>query len=933
MKRKIKLIKHVRLWGLFFFFAVAAAFISFDIIESYMDFNTLSDKMRSDYVEQQKQLVKQEVKRVVEQIITKTAAAYKLAKIKTREMVYLGNAVALNIYNRNSESKAVIQKMIIDALQPVRFENKNSCYFITNLDGSEILSAANSKTEESNLLNIHNAEGRYIAKNTINITRSYGEGFYEYNWGKPEGGGSVFKKIAFVKVFQPYNWLIGTSFYKIDVEKRLKNELLDSISRIRFGREGYIFVNKSDGSALVANGKKIEGERKLWEVFNKNPESMKDLFNMEYNASLKPEGGFIYYSFVKFSDSTIKSPKVSFIYGLPDLQWVIGAGVYLDDVEKEISVMRSGLMTRLRLKSLYSLLVIIGIMALFLVLFSLFTRRVKNDIMLFTSFFSRAAFSSEPMELDKVQFVEFEHMAENANTMLKDKIEAQQELERDKEQYRTIAEDMPVLLCSFLPSGEIVYVNSAYCSYFGQSGEELIGKTMLSHIVKEDRKRVMTNISALTIDSPICVQEHHAIIPGGEIRLQRWINRALFNHYKYPVIYQSIGEDITDQKRAEQERLKLIKLESLGVLAGGIAHDFNNILTGLFGNIELALLKIPGDHPAHTYMETAFGAIEKATGLTRQLLTFAKGGDPILERVNLSNIVTNTVKFNLSGSNIKARIKMPENLWQVKGDQGQISQVVANLVINAKQAMVHGGTVYVEAENTEISGSIQEKYGVRSFVKLLIRDEGEGIKKENIGRIFDPYFTTKVSGNGLGLAAVYSIISKHKGTITVESTPGAGTVFTICLPAEETSSDFRAQSEQKGNQPFPALNILVMDDEEIVRNVIFEMVKSFGNTVDFALNGKEVIEKYQFAIGNKDPYDLIIMDLTIPGGMGGVEAVSEILKVDPQVKVIVSSGYSDDPVMANYTDYGFAGCLVKPYKIEALIKELSRVVKGNSKTP
>lgn len=385
-----------------------------------------------------------------------------------------------------------------------------------------------------------------------------------------------------------------------------------------------------------------------------------------------------------------------------------------------------------------------------------------------------------------------------------------------------------------------------------------------------------------------------------------------------------VFRDVTEQLKTEAELLEAKKLESVGVLAGGIAHDFNNILTGLFGNLELAQLKLPPDHESYEHIETAGEALQRATDLTKQLLTFAKGGDPILEAVDLRQAVEATVAFNLSGSNVKAHQDLPDGLWQVKADRGQISQVIANLTINAKQAMPDGGSVYIEARNLDTSESANWQLS-GEHVMLSLRDDGVGISPQLLERIFDPYYTTKQAGSGLGLAVVYSIVTKHRGHISVDSVPGEGSTFTVLLQAERSARQPSEESASDATREPDSGRILVMDDEEIVRYTSAIMLESFGYTVDDADNGEEALEKYVAANEEGNPYDVVIMDLTIPGGMGGKEAVLRLKAIDSKAKVIVSSGYSTDPVMANYGDYGFSGRIVKPFRIEDLQNEVRRV--------
>ncbi|PCI46033.1 MAG: hypothetical protein COB51_08035 [Moraxellaceae bacterium] len=386
--------------------------------------------------------------------------------------------------------------------------------------------------------------------------------------------------------------------------------------------------------------------------------------------------------------------------------------------------------------------------------------------------------------------------------------------------------------------------------------------------------------------------------------------------------------NITERIKMEEEIFKARKLESIGVLAGGIAHDFNNILTGLFGNIELAKLKLPKEHAAYPYMDTANQALERASNLTKQLLTFAKGGDPLLEAVNIKQVIQESVEFNLSGSNVKTILKLPDQLWQGKVDKGQISQVISNLTINAKQAMPDGGNLIINAENIKDIKENGVPHLTGDYIKISLRDEGVGISEQHRGKIFDPYFTTKQTGSGLGLATVHSIVAKHKGHINIESMLGIGTTFTLYFPAEIAPEQTTDTNPSSGTEKSSASlgHILVMDDEMMIRDLSATMLESFGYTVDTAADGKAALEQYICAANGDNAFDLVIMDLTIPGGMGGKEAINEFQAFDPRVKVVVSSGYATDPIMANFGGYGFSGRLAKPFRLGDMQKEISRVM-------
>ena len=393
--------------------------------------------------------------------------------------------------------------------------------------------------------------------------------------------------------------------------------------------------------------------------------------------------------------------------------------------------------------------------------------------------------------------------------------------------------------------------------------------------------------------------------------------------------------DITNTKTAEEERLKherqmqqAKKIESIGILAGGIAHDFNNLLMAIVGNISLAKKLTNQPNRILECLENAENATNRAQSLTQQLLTFSKGGSPVKETANIINIVQDTVTFSLIGSNISCEFSFPKEIRLVDVDKGQFSQVIQNLVINAKQAMPEGGTIKIIGSNITLPDH-ENKHDISlqagDYVQISINDQGIGIPQEHLQKIFDPYFTTKQEGSGLGLATTYSIIKNHEGAITIESKIGSGTTFNIFLPISKNEIQTPKQDVQDELLAGQG-RILIMDDEEMIRDVTSKILEEIGYQVDAAEDGAETIEKYKKSIGTDDAFDAVIMDLTIPGGMGGKETIVKLHEIDPQVKAIVSSGYSGDPIMANYQDFGFSGVICKPYKFEEIGKVLHRVL-------
>ena len=385
--------------------------------------------------------------------------------------------------------------------------------------------------------------------------------------------------------------------------------------------------------------------------------------------------------------------------------------------------------------------------------------------------------------------------------------------------------------------------------------------------------------------------------------------------------------DISDRKRFEAELLKIQKLQSIGTLAGGIAHDFNNILMGLFGNIALAKNEIPAEHPGFKPLEDAENSMARAIRLTKQLLTFAKGGAPIKEDISLGALVEDVARFDLSGSNVLPVLNISPNLWRANADKGQIQQVISNLTINARQAMPNGGHLYITLENAELPDETLSHLPEGHYVRIIVRDEGTGIDPKTISRIFDPYFTTKQTGSGLGLATTYSIIHKHGGHIAVASELGKGSTFTLYLPVSKSQELPHNPPPLKG----PSLSqhaprILVLDDEEYIRIVIPRWLKLSGCSVEVTPDGQHAINLYKQALEAGAPFQAMILDLTIPGGIGGQDVIKAILTIDPTAKAIASSGYAEGTVMSNYAAYGFKGIIAKPFTEDQLRDVLRKVL-------
>ena len=488
------------------------------------------------------------------------------------------------------------------------------------------------------------------------------------------------------------------------------------------------------------------------------------------------------------------------------------------------------------------------------------------------------------------------------------------ELEESEVKYRTLVEHSHDGIYIYGNSC-FLFVNDRLCDLMQYSRDELL-KMKFSELLHPDDKGMVN-------DNGI-IKEGFSDVPNvftvrlirrdGELRYIECSVRNFIYNGEDAIL--GIARDITIMKKLEEEQNKIEKLESLGLLAGGIAHDFNNFLTAIMGNISLARMMVEPGSDLYEILTSSEHAASKASNLPRQLLTFSMGGDPLKSSVSIRRILRNSADFALSGSNVTAVYSISDDLRQVVVDGEQIGQVISNIVINAQQAMPDGGSISISAENVLIAENNPLAIPEGQYVKIAIKDEGYGIEENLLNRVFDPFFTTKQNGTGLGLATSFSIIRKHSGHLKVNTKAGEGSTFSIYLPADLSSDT--SGTHETGPEKLSGGNILVMDDQKIVRDTITTMLNRLGYKVSSAADGSEAISLYSAAMNTSEPYTAVILDLTIPNGMGGMETMKELQKIDPDVTAIVSSGYSNAPVIADYSLYGFAGVIVKPYSITQL---------------
>jgi len=512
-------------------------------------------------------------------------------------------------------------------------------------------------------------------------------------------------------------------------------------------------------------------------------------------------------------------------------------------------------------------------------------------------------------------------------------------LRKNEQRFREMADLLPNPICETDLNLHFTYVNNIGFKLFGFTQEDFdAGINGMDLIHPDDKEKAAKHIER-TIEGEIIEAAEYTMLTKDGSELTTLVNASPI-HEDEQVVGISINlTDITERKKMQEEILKARNLKSLGVLAGGIAHDFNNLLSVIMGNISLVADDIKPETGTSEKLKEAQKASLRAKELTARLITFSKGGKPVKNVVTIEDLVNDSVRFTLRDSNIGCKFYITDGLWPVKIDEEQIKQVIYNITANAREAMSGEGIINVYCENVTIREKGTLPLKDRKYVKTSIEDQGNGIAENNIHKIFDPYFSTKQAGadkgQGLGLSICHSIIEKHDGLIKVESKLGKGTTFFVYLPASEK----KIVASKPAQKPIPKKpvtgtgRVLVMDDEEMIRTLASQMLRRLGYEVMLTADGTEAIELYKKAMDTGTPFDAVILDLTNKVGMGGVEAIKKLIQIDPEIKAIVASGYSNDPVLTNFREHGFRGALNKPHTMDELGNALHELISAPAPLP
>ena len=917
-------------------------FFSFVIVyllwiqNEYTAFKTESASIKETFVASEKERLKAEVQNVLEYVRYMRNQTEKRLRESVKERVDEAHAVAMNLYTENKEIKSrdEIKKMIKDSLRPVRFNHGRGYYFAFNMDGIEELFADRPEMEGQNMLPVQGARGEYVVRDMIEILRAKGEGFYSYTWSKPGETGPEHLKIAYVKYFEPFGWGIGTGEYVEDVEKEIQEEVLERISTLRFGTEGYFFGSVYGGEPLFTNGKITRGTGKVWDL--SDPRGVK-IIQEQNRAAKAPGGGFVTYFWQKPGSETF-SPKLSFVIGIPEWEWLIGAGVYLDTIDESIL---------LKKKALYKQFVIqavlyFSVMAFLSFLILLWTRyqahKIQAGIKLFSDFFEAASIQETAIDPADLQFEEFKDIAVFANQMIEKRTEAIQALQKSEKKYQAITDSaQDSIFCKDIDR-RYTFVNPAMAKLFNCKRKDLVGKTP-GELFNPVHAGIIADVDNRTFSGE-SVSEIRTLEINGKEYTFHTIQVPLDVVDGKVTTISGIVRDMTEQREIEKEKKKAeyrsVEQEKhalVGRIAGKMSHDFNNILGIIMGHSELALMDCR-EKDTRNALELIHSQTLRGRNLTKNLIAFARDQEPRQEYIKINekiDLVVNLMKKELE--NITLLRKFEEDMPEILADPGMMEHAMVNLIQNSVHALSTSGRPLITLRT----------YTFADQVCFEIEDNGCGIPNEHLDVIFDPSFTLKggkditgsygktIKGTGYGLSNVKKYIDQHKGGIKVRSKFGSGTCFTVCLPVIKKD----LTEEEKENIRNPRLptgkTILIVEDEPAIFDVQHRILTDDPcyHKVDIAQNGRTAKDLIKL-----NHYDLISLDYVLPGEISGMDVYRYIRERDQTLPVLFISGNieflesvkelrKNDPMMDH---------LSKPCRNQEYIDGINALLKKGLKT-
>ncbi|HSH51132.1 MAG TPA: cache domain-containing protein [Bacteroidales bacterium] len=880
----------------------------FWIYNEHSTYIRINKRIHRYHIETHKNLVKNETLKAVDYIYFKIQETEAKQQERLKSRVYMAHSLAKSIYaqNKNHKSANEIKQMIKEVLRPIRFDKKDGYIFIGHLNGYDVLYPTAPHLEGKYMYDLQDHMGNYIMRDEINIVKTQKEGFVTGFWKRPGYDDNItHKKTSFVKLFEPYNWYIGTGEYVDDFEKEIQKKILERLSKIRFGQEGYIFVNTYNGDALIKDGKIMTQKINLWDY--KDPNGVK-VMQEERKAVKNPEGGYIYYSWKKLNSDQIV-PKMSYVKGIPECQWMVGAGIYFEDINPILNQQQAQLKQTIK-NNILTIIIVFGSVLTFLFIFAYFlSKKAKTNVRSFLDFFKNASQNLEEIDESKLDFYEFKMIAHSANKMIEEIKTSQEKKKEDEAFFERLFESAPEGVALIGNNGKVIKINHAFTKLFGYTKDELINKNVNDFIVPKELRN-----QAKKFDSKIIKGFN---LEAEEIRIKKDQSKIFVSILSTPIMFEKgqlgvyvIYRDITQQKATEkilhEAKTKAEESDRLkSAFLTNISHEVRTPMNAITGFSNLILNRDLSEKNKIEYLNI----INQSSNTLLEII------DNIIDvsKLEAENLVINRVKCNintildelyidvnrqktelrLKNVEIKLTKDIQTDSLEIITDPKRFKQIFSNLLDNALKFTTKG--------IIEFGYTIEE-----SNLLCFVKDTGIGFAKDQSKYIFEPFrqaddsLTRKYGGTGLGLTLAKKLVELLGGKINVDVEKNKGANFYFNIPFEFYRKDLEINMLIQNKINWSDKKILIAEDVETNYQFLNTLLKKTKAAIYWAKNGKDVVKMVK-----KDKnYDLILMDIQMPK-MNGHNAFKHLRNNGINIPVIAQTAYAMDSDINEIKNLGY----------------------------
>ena len=901
----------------------------------YQKFLSDTDNIRTSFLNTRKIQLQADMQKAFDFIECVRLSHQRHLKADIKERTQNACNVADHIFqNHQGEDSQSVAGRILEALKFIRFNNGAGYFFVIRMDGVSLLSGDHPELEGTDLTRIPDTQGRPIIKDMIDMVKVQQEGFYQYTWSKPDNNGNHHEKTAYVKYFQPMDWLIGCGIYASDTQTALKKEILEQLQHSAFNKDNYFFITTFDGQLLMNAAEPLLVGKNIWDMTD--PAGLK-IVQEPKKAVQNAKSGFITYSWNRPGyDKPVLN--LSFVKAVPDWQWILGTGTYLNELEENIIQEKTALKHQLKTHLINITLIFLLILLPACAFVFLLSRRLEKSFKTFLHFFDNAATRSIEIDMQDIHFTEFQTLARAANQMValragiemekQKEIKNREKSKKEMERLRTAVQQVAEAIVITDTSGAIEFVNQGFEKITGFAAHEVIGDN--PRILKSGQhdtafyKQMWTTILSGRIWKDQLVNRKK----DGSFYTEKTTISPVRDSEGNITNFVAVKHDISEDLRKSDMLAQAQKMEAIGTLASGIAHDFNNILFPLMGFSEMLHEDLPEDSPLQDNIKEVLTAAKRAKELVNQILTFSRQGKNEPQPLKIQIVIKEALKLLRASipKTIEFKIDISPDCGMVLADPIQIHQIIINLATNAYQAMKKSGgrltvTLREKAMPDPDTGGPKEGLLPGSYALISISDTGTGIAEEFLDKVFDPYFTTKSKdeGTGLGLAVVKGIVESCRGAIWADSVPGEGSQFNICLPVLHTPPD-TVDQELPDEVTGGSERILLVDDEASILRMQQQTLERLGYTVEARQDSVDALKQF---MAQPEGYDLVISDLSMPH-MTGIELAQKILSIRPELPVIICSGFSEKVDAAGAISAGIRDFLMKP----VIKRDMARAIRN-----